>query len=241
MRLLPIRRTRSPGHDASSTAAIAILTPLLIGLLLAACTDDVIAPPGQEPPPEASPLVVGDVDVPGVDVRIPDDPTIGFEVSSQGDLRVDEEAGIDLDGDGEANLVITRLRLLEDGQQLVVVRTRPGVLLAVRPDVMEEVPPGLEVGGSPLLRAPRVFRPGDVLQRDAQIWAEGEDLFAAHVIRNTIWMPSGFRLTGESNHLGFRIGDRLGWVELGVALDPSLQVESLELRQVGLRVAPEEG
>jgi len=216
-----------------------IVCVFVLGFAVAGCGNGLTVPV-EEPDPDPPPFVVGETGGPGVDVVTPYSAPLSFETVSADEGRVVEEMVLDLDGSGEPNLVLVSERLPDMMQQLLTIRNEPGTRMAVLPGADATVPDGF-TQASTTLRAPRVPGPGTVLDGDSLTWAEDETLYVLFVSRNMSFAPTGFRLLGDSNHLVFRIGDRLGWVELGPVTEGVLQVEGMEVVRVGLRVEPGEG
>lgn len=219
---------------------------LVSGLLfIAGCSDTPMQPETELPD-----FVVGEINPEVVQVLIENPVDYTLNKADETDQFIYSNIAVDITDNQTDDMVFNVWLFKEDGRQLVTLNSQADARIAFVIDKTEENRFGLFNGGDfrvPMLaeygnviednKVLHLNPDGDVLNSDSLIWIQGEHLFAAEIIRNQSYSPSGLRtFTTESNYLPIYIDGKSGWIDFSVMLSGSTTtISGIRLNKVVLR------
>lgn len=138
----------------------------------------------------------------------------------------------------------------EDGRQLVTIKSEADAEIAFVIDKTEENRFGLFEGGD--FRVPKLAEYGNVIEEnkvlnfysdgsvaksDSLIWIKNEYLFAAEIILNQSYTPSGIKtFTTESNYLLFYLEGKEGWIDFEFTFNGSAtSISGIKVNRIVIR------
>ena len=211
---------------------------LVFGLIfLAGCSSTPMQPEVEGESPD---FVIGEINPEVVQVLIEEPVEYTLNIVDETDELIHSNIALDITGNQTDDLEFSVWFFREDDRQLVTLKSQANTKIAFVLDETEENRFGLFNGAD--LRVPMlaeygnviednkimdVTSDGNVVNSDSLIWIQNEHLFAAEIIRNQSYSPSGIRtFTTESNYLPFYTDGRTGWIDFSVMLSGSTTMVS---------------
>ncbi len=221
-------------------------TYIFFGLIVTVgCSDN-----STQPEIEVPDFVVGEINPEVAEVLLEN--PIGYTLIkvTETDEWIHSDISLDITSNQTTDLIFSVWLFKEDGRQLITLTSQTDARIAFVIDKAEENRFGLFNGGD--FRVPMLAEygnviednkvldlnlDGNVLKSDSLIWIQGEYLFAAEIIRNQSYTPSGLRtFTTESNYLPIYIDGKSGWIDFAVMLSGSTTtISGIRVNKIVLR------
>ncbi|MFV1883410.1 MAG: hypothetical protein ACMZ7B_02855 [Balneola sp.] len=189
---------------------------------------------------ESPDFVIGEINPEVVQVIKEEPVDYALKIVDETDELIHSNIALDIIGNQTDDIEFSVWLFREDDRQLVTLKSQANTKIAFVLGETEKNRFGLFNGGD--LRIPilaeygnviednkimDVTSNGNVVNSDSLIWIQNEHLFAAEIIRNQSYSPSGIRtFTTESNFLPFYVDGKTGWIDFSVMLSGSTTIIS---------------